>query len=387
MMNRSPLPMDQVAALRSDDVQLYLTSHGWERESATSTGMANVFRFPLLPDAEVLLPSRRDLADYTRRMADVVEMVAAVEKRPVWQVLADLSAPPADVLRLQVTAPDTTLGTLPLEEGIRLIEGARSLLLSSACSARQIASYFPRQAYKEAVEFLQTCQLGQTERGSFVAKIMAPVPPQISRQDTFAGWDEEAFLSAEPFARRATVRLMTGLVHIRSAISSGHYERILEGVAVGVSANLCEALASMQPDGDQAQLHIRMTWSSSRPKVPASLASSVDFTQTAFEIVREAGRRLREEPSVARKRVEGRIITLKADSSLFDDFEGTVVLRADINGVLTRVQMVLGSADYKKACDAHRDGRAIAVTGLLQREAKLYHLVHPQDFIVMSSES
>lgn len=152
------LPLDQIAALRGEDVQLYLVSHGWKRDDVASTILGSVYHFPALPDAEMLLPNRRDLVDYVDRMADIVEMLAAVENRSVWQVLADLSGPPADVLRLQVTTPDTTLGTLPIDEGIRLIEGVRSLLLASACSARQAAAFFPRLAYKEAVEFLQTCQ-------------------------------------------------------------------------------------------------------------------------------------------------------------------------------------------------------------------------------------
>jgi hypothetical protein len=53
-------------------------------------------------------------------MADTVQMLAAVEKRKAWQVMADLWLPPADVLRLQVSAPDSTLGTLPLDEGFLL---------------------------------------------------------------------------------------------------------------------------------------------------------------------------------------------------------------------------------------------------------------------------
>ncbi len=64
----------------------------------------------------------------------------------------------------------------------------------------------------------------------------------------------------------------------------------------------------------------------------------------------------------------GRAINLKADPSLLDDFEGTVVLRADIGGKPTRVQILLNAADYKKACDAHRDGKTVEVTGLLHRE-------------------
>jgi hypothetical protein len=284
------LPSDQLAALRAEDVQLYLASHGWKRDDASSTAQGSVYRFPSLRDAEALIPGRRDLADYVERMADVVQMLAAVEKRKAWQVMADLSLPPADVLRLQVSAPDSTLGTLPLDEGIRLMQGARSLLLAAACSARQAAAFYPRQAYKEAIEFLEACQLGQTERGSFVAKIMAPVPPEISKQRTLFDMDDDAFIALEPFSRRSTVRLMTALGHVRGAIDSGNYDQILAGIDAGVSANLCEAVASMRPDGDQAHLQIRMTWSSSRPRLPKGVESVIGFSQTLLALESPPGR-------------------------------------------------------------------------------------------------
>jgi hypothetical protein len=379
-------PSDQLAALRAEDVQIYVASRGWKRDDASSTPKGNVYRYPALRDAEALIPSRRDLADYVERMADVVQMLAAVEQRSAWEIIADLSSPPADVLRLRISAPNATLGTLPLDEGIRLIDGARSLLLAAACSARQAAAFYPRQAYKEALEFLQACHLGQTERGSFVAKIMAPVPPEISRQGTLFDTDEGAFIASEPFARQSTVRLMSALGHIRGSIDSGNYDQILEGVGEGVSANLCEAVASMQPEGDQAHLHIRMTWSSSRPRLPKTVESAIGFSRTAFEIVRESGRKLREELYMTRKRLEGRVISLKADPSLLDDFEGMVTLKADVGGTPTRVQVLLRSDEYKMACNAHRDGLVVAVTGLLQREAKLYYLRQAQDFSVVTNQ-
>ena len=115
---------------------------------------------------------------------------------------------------------------------------------------------------------------------------------------------------------------MTALGHIRGAIDSGDYAQILEGVEVGVSANLCEAVASMQPDGDQSNLRIRMTWSSSRPRLPKAVESVVGFSQAAFAIIRESGRKLREEMSPTRKRIEGHVINLKAESSLLDGVRG-----------------------------------------------------------------
>ena len=159
-------------------------------------------------------------------------------------------------------------------------------------------AYYPRLGYKEALAFLETCQLGQTERGSFVATIMAPIPPQIDRQtEMFAGDDAQLALETEPFARKATLRLMLALDHIRGSIHTGNYDSILTGVDRGVSANLCEAIASMKPGGDQANLQIRMSWSRNRPRVPAGIPPKVSFSQTAFSIVQEAGRKLREVPA------------------------------------------------------------------------------------------
>jgi len=87
---------------------------------------------------------------------------------------------------------------------------------------------------------------------------------------------------------------------------------------------------------------------------------------------------------VARERIKGRIINLKAAPSLFDDFEGTVTLKADVSGNPHLVRLLLSSEEYKKARDAHRDGRIVAVIGLLQREAKVYYLRQPQNFSVVT---
>lgn len=377
------LPADQLGALRPDDLQVYLTSHGWTRDETASTASGSLYTHPRIRDAEVQLPFRRDVVDYVERMADTVHMLAAVERREPFQVLTDLSSPPADVLRLQVLAPDATLGTLPLREGIRLMEGARDLLLAAACSVRQPAAFFPRQAYKEALEFLQTCQLGQTERGSFIAKILAPVPPTVETRNPLLEGNDELLLASEPFSRRSTVRLMKALRHIRGAIDAGNYHEILQGVEFGVSANLCEAVALMQPEGDQSQLHIHMSWATSRPRLPTEVQSAVGFSRTAFDIVREAGRKLRTEPAAARRQIDGHVVSLKADPSLFGDFEGTVILKSDVAGTPVRVQVRLHAADYKKACDAHRDSLPVRVSGLLRREAKLYHLTQPSDFHVV----
>ena len=379
------LPKDQMAGLRFEDVQLYLRSRAWQPDAQASTDGIGVYRLPKEPAAELLLPLRRDWADYAQRMGDVVWTLAAVEQRPVWEVLNDLSAPAGDLVRLRVLAPNATLGTLPLDDGLRLLQGGRDLLLAAACSAHQPQAYYPRQSFREALDFLESCRLGQSERGSYVATIIAPVPVDFEPSLFPNDLEEDIQIASEPYPRKVILQLMSGLRVLRQAIQGGAPERILQGVQAGVSANLCEALAAMTPSNEQGSLEIRTSWSRLRPRVPQSLPQQVCFGQGEFSIIQEAGRRLREGVAPRRQRIEGFIISLHAEATLFEEFEGRVVMRTDVGSRSSRVRFVLSKQDYARACDAHRDGRRVAIDGVLQREAqsKLFDLLQPQHFEVL----
>lgn len=377
------LPKEELSALRPEDVQLYLSSRGWKKETAASTAKATVYRFAQEPDAEVLLPSTRELADYALRMGDVAQMIAAVEQRSIREVLVDLSAPPADILRVGILAPEASLGTLPLDEGIRLVQGGRDILLAAACSAHHPQPFYPRQSFKEAMDFLATCRLGQTERGSFIATIIAPVPPLIEQPSLFPD-AHPPNVATEPYARRVTWRLMTGLKVVQDSIQAGTHDQMLQGVEAGVSANLCEAIASVKPPGDQSSLQIRITWARSRANVPPEIPQSVTFSQAAFPIIEEVGRRLRERGTPKLDRIEGFVVSLRGETTLLEGFEGNVIIKSVIAGQSSRVQLTLNKADYAKACDAHRDARRVAVSGVLHRGAKAFELLQPQNFHVIA---
>src|ERR1700733_2744846 len=178
---------------------------------------------------------------------DVIQALAVAERRPLFEVLNELSGPPSDVLRLRVSAADATLGNLPLDEGLQLLRGGRDMLLSAACSTIRPQAFHPEMSLKQPNEFIKNCRLGQTERGSFVATIITPVPPSL-RQETLTGFDEVEDIE-EPFARRVTTRLMGSLEIVDDAVRTARLDPILGGIENGVSANLCEAMIVMRPEG------------------------------------------------------------------------------------------------------------------------------------------
>src|SRR5947209_19441719 len=101
-------------------------------------------------------------------------------------------------------------------------------------------------------------------------------------------------------------------------------------------------------------------------------------------------RRLRESIEPRRERVAGPVVSLQAEpAQLSEEFQGRVTIRSLLAGRAARVRFVLSQADFARACDALRDHRHVAATGILQRDpkAKMFDLLHPQNFKVLVVET
>ncbi len=373
------------AALRPTEVRQYLTSRGWVSEPFGTAGKGLRFTHPNYPKVDLLLPLKPDLRDYAERMRELVESLSTIENRPVGAVLNDLTVPSADVVRFRLTADVAALGSLPLEEGIQFLRGGHDLLLAAAASSFKPHALHPAQAAKPVADFMKECRLGQTERGSFVATILLPVPPEIGPPLLPFG-DEELLQEAEPRSRRVTTRLMSSLGLVSNAINSGETARILDAVEEGVSANLCEALNTMKPPGDQGSLEIGVSWARTRPALVTGVPATVTFVPENFPIIQEAGRKLRTRARPTRERFTGRVISLhEALRTLFEGVAGRISIATEVDGQRARVKVVLNADDFRDACDALRDKKRVAVTGIIRQDvrAREYELSEPSDFQVL----
>ena len=373
-------------SLRPGDVRLYLASRGWVEKAFGTPGKGLQFTHPRHPKVDLILPLKRELRDYTERLDDLVVALAAIEDRPVAQVLNDLTGPSADVFRFRLSADVATLGNLPLEEGIQFLRGGHDLLVAAASSTLKPHALHPVQAPKPVEEFIQSCRLGQTERGSFVATILLPVPPEIGTPLLPFG-DDVAIEETEPFPRRVATRLMTSLGVVARAIDAGEAGRLLDAVSEGVSANLCEALTTMKPPGDQGRLDIGVSWARTRPNLPTGVPTTVSFPQENFAIVQELGRKLRTRALPKRERFTGEVRSLqKAVRPLFEDIAGRITIATEVDGHRARVKVELNEDEYRDACDAHRDQKRVAVVGIIRQDvrAREYELSEPSDFQVLT---
>ena len=273
-----------------------------------------------------------------------------------------------DVFRIRALEADED-GTIDIEGGVDLFAQARETLLAAACATSNPQPVYRAGANKEASDFMKTVRLGQTGHGSFIINLLNKVPPQI-QPSLIAEWGP---FSDEPIERKVSRRLAGALVSLRKsaeeASSGTGLESFEAAVGNGVSANLCEALAKMIGSVDDVEL--ALDWAETRPAPDASLL--IKFNGDDAAIFREAARKLREKRPQPNVVLYGIVHKLSRDHQQLD---GTVTLKADIDGAVQSVTATLDKSNYESAVEAHGHKYPVVVNGDLERVGSRWRLTN-----------
>jgi signal transduction histidine kinase len=251
-------------------VATYLRSKNWRQvEVIGDKGSVWMLHSDDRQEFEILLPSNRGLRDFASRMSDVLQTLEVVEShesnepRSQLDILTDITNATSDLLRIRLASANVENGTLPIEQGVRVVEHARDLLLAAACATVEPRALYETKKAAQAVDYLRQVRIGQTERGSFVLIIQSEVPPRLAFQDQPALLEIE-----EPFERRVMLTLAGALTAARNAAqhagATGNWQPFTDAVREGVSANLCEAIAGLAEDGGPDSVAMSFSWAPGR---------------------------------------------------------------------------------------------------------------------------
>lgn len=352
------------------NVRAYLEARGWNRIQSRRL-QAAIYRTGQAPAAEVQVPLDRDLIDYGEAMVGVARRIAEHEQRSTEALLRDLLHPKRDIHRFGLEGEDTRDGGIRLGDGLGLVNGVRKALLASACGVKRPGTtFYPRMSLTEAEAFLQGCRLGQTELGSFVLTVEAPldVTPQRAAQE-------------ESFGRRASLLLLRSVAHVAAAVRAGEPGRVLEPSQgePQVSANLCEALVEMMPPDEGADLRLHSSWSPLLPIEP-QVPSEVHVDRNMYEAIEKLAHQLRPSRGAQPSQFVGRVVELMGQPGEHGEVEGAVVLQAQVDDELLKVRVALGASDYRLATAAHLEQRYVTVKGVLRRGPRVHQLEQATGF-------
>lgn len=380
------LPEGLAGTIVSQDARQYALATGWRRldlpvrDSPGFFGRVAVYDRPESGDEQVLIPLDERTSDYEVRMGEAAEAIARWEKRSVLQVANDLLYSASDMLRFRVASAAVEGGSLPLEDGLRLLDGVRTAILAAAHSVLSPARYHKRMSKGEAEEFVRACRMGQTERGSFVATVACPLRAVDTDQSLVDTNDD-------PFARKTTMLLMRSAAELVTAIEGDRVREMVERNKEhpALSANLCDAIVRMKPSLDGSELTIGASWSKLRA-APAGLdvPRSVRIQQSYFSIIEDVKQELRPGSAAEPDTFVGYVDTLDGEPGSNGQIEGDVVLRVMVDDEkLIRAKTTLDATAHATAVEAYRTQAIIRIDGVLTRGKRLGTIDNPANFQII----
>ncbi len=347
----------------------YAKSRGWEPVAVK--GRLWVFRHSEQRLRQLMIPKDQDDDAYAEAIVEVIQRIADDEKRSPLSVTSDLLTPNSDILRFRVAGENAMTGTLLLEDAQSLFEGAKRAILAAACSVVNKTTHHLRMSRSEAEEMLKACKLGQTEYGSFAAKIACP----LDAVET----DSPLFDTDTPFVRKATILLASACSEIVDSIENDTVGPLMEKNSQNpiITSNLCDALIRMHGSRDKGKIGLDITWASN-PSIPIpDVPNRAVFKSEYFHIIDQIGKSLRPKNETEdTQELLGTVETLNGDAGEDGRRSGEVILSLLLpDEGAVRAKVMLGAEEYADAVKAHEMGRSyIMVKGVLYRDIRIGHI-------------
>lgn len=377
-------------SLSSRELENYLSHTHWKRLKIVSGDVA-IWQYTTdTQKHRVWVPLNPTLADYAESMSRAIKAIAAVETRSQLHILDDLETTGVgDIIRVKtIDVLNRESNSLLFHEGLSLLRQAHDMASAAAVSAVEKREVLSRRRPNKAIEYLKELRMGQTERGSFIVKLISPVHPIVNPQMQIE-FDNLPPVEEIPFERQVVINLLRGLHALnritREMSETGrfHIEAFQEAIQEGVSANLCEAVANVSDDDVPPRpLEVSIAWSYALPMPELNIPNTVEFSTEAMPYIARAAQVFRArnpEDTIIR----GYVTVLRRDHAAE---AGVITVACLIEGKLRSVRITLVGALYTIAVQAHDHELEVSCEGRLVKQGNLFTLEDPVNFHIIREE-
>lgn len=367
-------PRTTAKSVSLEALRRYLQLKGWT-ESKTRSEATSLFTLPFEGDRlEVPLPTRRDFEGFERLITDALRTLSQLTDSDTPDLLDDINSLGFDRIRSIIPDELVRYDTIDLGIASGFITSAKRLITTTATTELEPSTFFGRVT-KEAQAYTDRCRFGHTFRGSFGFTIESPLVRN----------DEPSFpgvAQSPPFERRVVQRLVRGLHDVREAEASENPSIIAENYQRGFNANMCDAFVELV-DKTSDRLAIQIAWSPEwTPPFDVPPVPTFHIQPSTLAIIQDASNSLRRAETAKHYTLVGTVIRLKSEHNPADLLDVSspreIVLQWNSPdfGQLN-VKVILSPTDYIVALEAHKTGRLISITGMLERINRTWVLSSP----------
>jgi hypothetical protein len=357
-------------------LEMYLLSTGWI-ENGSISDKAKVWHRPEKKhfDLEILQPVNESLKDYSQRLYEAIHNLSDYENRSPLKVINDIKNFDSDIVKIRVISSDVDGGAIPIDDGVLLFEKAKELLVSSTLSTFKKKRFFSGSWPAVVKEFMNTLRFGQTERGSYIVNVIAPV----------SHFSEKEFPEADcSITRSISNNLARSLGATMFALE--RYEKTndlisFEGaVSSGVSANLCDAIIGMSGASKSRDVEISIELAVSE-KDSQEILRKHRFTSSHIPILNTASEYYK--GNFVIKNYEASGLVIRMDHEPAEDY-GVIRVTSTVNGTDKNISIQLSLDDYWEAVKAHKPRLPVLCQGDLHVTPRSAFLADPRNFRVIN---
>lgn len=363
----------------------YLQSKGWTVDEknprwVVAVGGHDAHDRPV----EVVLPRDQEDADLPIYIRNAVELVAALEDRPVEAAVRQIMFYDRDVLRVRNLETGVE-NSISLYVAWKQVTELKQLVLFSAEAEQHARPYFPKgHINRSARKMGNLYRFGHTFVGSFGLTIECPI---VNQQRVYQlSLLEQGQVIVPPIERRVMERIVRGLVIAEEAPRVQDVDLLRNQYASGFNANMCKAVIGIAEE-QGAAVEFAIAWSSKiEPSQDIIQPGPIRLSKVSYDYLEYAAkelRKIRPEPVIVNGLVES--LTAKGDPRSLSGSERTVVIRwlNTPTGRPRNVIVNLNTKDYMDAIRAHENYQHVEVQGELQPTGSAWRLTNPVHFRVI----
>lgn len=310
-------------------------------------------------DYEAILPITRNIKKYEQTMQNALGNICEYYKKSIDDLIDEYNKKYLDKLKFQIKSDASNEGIIPLNEGVRLIDNSKELLVSSFLASAKKKKNYIGQRPDTINDLIEKVEMGQTEEGSYIINLYIPNNYYID--------GSVPLIEEESLSRKSISILELASSTIIQKISEYQTNNDLsifdDAVSSGVSSNMCYAINEMTANG-KSDLNIQIE--KNNGLMTESIISNIHFDHSIIPIVKIIADYYRKDLVEDDYELRGIVTKLHQEP---DDIRGEISVSAIIDDKLKHVKMQLDARQYLIAIQAHKTHIEIICRGkLIQRD-------------------
>lgn len=358
----------------SSSVLAYLRTHDWQDDGRWGQRGTLYTRESLGRRWDILIPVKDTIPGYARNMFETIQVLASVEDRSQIEVYRDLRSAGADVIRLAALGRDQSRAS-SLQRNLNLTSSAYGLLQAAARAADHPAAAYSGRPTAQVSKYLETVKAFPGDYDDYDFAVHSPVPVEIQGR----------LIPADPpFARRVTVTLSNALASaelaVGSAVTNGGLSAFDGLFEKGVSANLCDSVATLAGGGTGVSIDLH--WAPIRGR-PGAAGDHFRFLPEAADVLSDARVYLRQREPYRNVEIIGQVVLLARDTG---DKEGRAHIIPEQRDLPSPLAATFGSPEYDRLIEAFGRQAKIRLYADIETQGRIYSLTNPQHLEIIDTD-